>query len=109
MTGAVRESVIVHVPALREKPEDIELLVKFFQDEFNKKKQQKYQKQFRISTVSEMQKQLWPTNVRGLQNAVIQMMTNCETDIIDPSDFKNYLLKTQLGNWYAFRSGFKMA
>lgn len=91
-------TLIVHAPALREKPEDIELLVRFFQDEFNNKKQQRYQKQFRISTVSEMQKQLWPTNVRGLQNAVKQMMTNCVTDIIDPIDFKNYLLKTQLGS-----------
>ena len=56
-------TLIVHAPALREKPEDIELLVRFFQDEFNNNKQQKYQKQFRISTVSEMQKQLWPTKV----------------------------------------------
>ncbi len=42
-----------------------------------------------------MKKQPWPTNIRGLQNAVKQMMTNCEGDIVNPVDFKNYLGKVQ--------------
>ena len=89
-------TLTINAPSLREKPEDTELLVRHFQDEFNKDKSQNKQKQFRISTVTEIKKQLWPTNIRGLQNAVKQMMTNCETDIINPVDFKNYLLKNQI-------------
>ncbi len=91
-------TLIITAPSLREKPEDIELLVRHFQDDFNKDKPKTQQKQFRISTVTEMQNQLWPTNIRGLQNAVKQMMTNCEGDIINPVDFKNYLAKVQVGN-----------
>ena len=90
-------TLIIHAPALREKSDDIELLVRYFQDEFNKDKVKIQQKQFRISTVIEMQNQLWPTNIRGLQNAVKQMMTNCKGDILNPADFKNYLSKVQVG------------
>ena len=45
--------------------------------------------------MAEIKKQPWPTNIRGLQNAVKQMMTNCEGDIVNPIDFKNYLNKVQ--------------
>lgn len=90
-------TLIINAPSLREKPEDIELLVRHFQDEYNKDKTKNEQKLFRISTVTEMQKQSWLTNIRGLQNAVKQMMTNCESDIVNLVDFKNYLSKVQLG------------
>ena len=89
-------TLIINAPALRDKPEDIELLVRHFQDEYNKNKVESYRKQIRISTVNEMQNQLWPTNIRGLQNAVKQMMTNCDGDIVNPVDFKNYLAKNQI-------------
>lgn len=88
-------TLIINVPALRDRIEDVNLLATHFQTEFNKNKELKSQKQIRISTLTEMKKQSWPTNIRGLQNAIKQMMTNCEGDIINPIDFKNYLSKVQ--------------
>jgi DNA-binding NtrC family response regulator len=80
----------IRVPSLRERPEDIEPLVRHFQDEFNHSRSKLEQKQFRISTVNEMMKYNWIGNVRELQNAVVQMMANAQSDIINPSDFVQY-------------------
>lgn len=84
-------ALVIQVPALRERPDDIEPLVRKFQDEFNSGRPATEQKQFRISTVTEMQKHSWPTNVRGLQNAVKRLLTNCKVDVVNPKDFKTYL------------------
>jgi DNA-binding NtrC family response regulator len=84
-------SLVIHLPALRDRTEDIELLVRKFQDDFNLSVNAKQRRQFRISTIAEMQKHDWPTNVRGLQNAVKRMLTNCTSDIVNPKDFRLYL------------------
>ena len=78
------------MPSLRERPEDIEPLVRHFQDEYNHSRSKLEQKQFRISTVNEMMKYNWSGNVRELQNAAVQMMANAQSDIINPSDFILY-------------------
>jgi DNA-binding NtrC family response regulator len=84
-------ALVVHVPSLRERPEDIELLARKFQDDFNEGKSPSDKKQIRISTINEMGNQHWPTNVRGLQNAVKRMLTNCRSDVVNPKDFREYL------------------
>ena len=84
-------ALMIRVPPLRERPEDIELLVRKFQDEFNKGKEPTERRQVRISTVAEMMKYNWPTNVRGLQNAVRFMLTRCKNGIAEPTDFRVYL------------------
>lgn len=86
----------IRVPALRERLDDLEPLVRFFQDEFNKNRPENEKKQIRISTVAEMKKQSWPTNIRGLQNAVKQMLTNCKGDIASPKDFSAFMDKNLL-------------
>ncbi len=84
-------ALVVNVPALRERPDDIEPLVRMIQDEFNESRPATEKRQIRISTITEMKKQPWPTNVRGLQNAVKRMLTNCRTDVVNPTDFRRYL------------------
>lgn len=84
-------SLMIEVPPLRDRLDDIEILVRKFQDDFNKGKALDKQKQVRISTVGEMMKYSWPTNVRGLQNAVRFMLTNSKGSIAEPKDFRNYL------------------
>lgn len=84
-------ALVVHVPPLRERPEDIELLVRKFQDDFNDGRSPSEKRQVRISTITEMAKQPWPTNVRGLQNAVKRMLTNCHSDVVNPKDFRAHL------------------
>ena len=84
-------SLMIEVPPLRDRLDDIEILVRKFQDDFNKGKLIEQQKQVRISTVAEMMKYSWPTNVRGLQNAVKFMLTNSKDSIAEPKDFRIYL------------------
>lgn len=84
-------ALVIHVPALRDRPEDIEPLVRKFQGEFNAAKPTEKPKHFHISTISNMKKQAWPTNVRGLQNAVKRMLTNCTGVTVYPKDFRKFL------------------
>ncbi|HEY8270973.1 MAG TPA: sigma 54-interacting transcriptional regulator [Pseudobdellovibrionaceae bacterium] len=84
--------LVIQVPALNERPEDIEPLVRKFQNEFNTDKPVEKRKQFRISTINEMMRHNWIGNIRTLKGAIRQMLTDCQSDIIEPKDFKNYLL-----------------
>jgi DNA-binding NtrC family response regulator len=85
----------ISIPPLRERPEDIESLTRYFQDRFNAEQQRAKTplefKQFRISTIREMEKYDWKGNVRELDGAVYQMMANAKGDIINPADFDAYL------------------
>ena len=83
----------IHAPALRDRPEDIEPLVRHYQDQVNKELPANEQRQFRISTIREMEKYSWPGNVRELESAVCFMMTTIEKDIVSPADFDAYLSK----------------
>ncbi len=81
----------IRVAPLSERPEDIEPLVRHIQDEHNAGKASSEKKQFRISTVALMSETSWPNNVRDLQAAVRSMLTDCKSDIVEPTDFRNYL------------------
>ncbi len=89
--------LVIQVPPLRERPEDIEPLVRHFQEEYNAGKPQEKRKQFRISTIHEMTKHSWDGNVRTLRGAVRKMLTDCQADIVNPRDFKFYLETDFLG------------
>jgi two-component system nitrogen regulation response regulator NtrX len=81
----------IHIPPLRERPEDIEPMVRHIQNEFNEKRPETSHKQIRSSTISEMKKYPWMGNLRQLQNAVRQMLTAADRDIVNPSAFDDYL------------------
>jgi DNA-binding NtrC family response regulator len=82
----------IYIPPLRDRPEDIEPLVRHYQDHYNRKMMPaNLQKQFRISTIREMEKFPWTANVRELETAVCNMMIKARGDIINPSDFDDYL------------------
>lgn len=84
-----RLSVIsVHLPPLRERKEDIELLTSIFIQHFNKA----YSKN--IESVSGSVKELltqhnWPGNVRELKNCVERAVIFCESLQIQPEDLPN--------------------
>ncbi len=86
----------IYVPSLSERPEDFEPLVRTFQDEFNKDKPLTAQRQIRISTIHSMMTHSWSGNVRALQNAIRQILTDATSDIVSPSDFDNYLKSKNL-------------
>jgi len=86
--GALREDLYYRLnvftlplPALREKGEDIPLLIQAFVEELNVK----YEK--RIKSVDEAALQTllrhpWPGNVRELRNTIERAMIVCETDLV---------------------------
>jgi DNA-binding NtrC family response regulator len=85
------KELVIQVPPLRTRPEDIEPLVRRFQDEFNSDKHVQAQKQFRISTIHEMSKLRWDGNVRALKGAVRQMLTDCTSDVVETKHLKAYI------------------
>jgi len=83
--------VDIYIPPLRERPEDIEPLVRHIQDKYNHTALAHKPSQFRISTIREMEKHTWRGNVRELDGAIFTMMFNAKTDIVNPSNFDDYL------------------
>jgi len=77
--------VTIHLPPLREKPEDIPLLVRYFLDRFNAK----FSKD--IKGISRQVQKLflkhsWPGNVRELDNVMERSVMLCEKDFVDVDD-----------------------
>jgi transcriptional regulator with PAS, ATPase and Fis domain len=86
--------VEIHVPPLREKLEDIPLLVRHFLQKFNKK----YDKE--VKGVSrEVQKLFlnygWPGNIRELENVLESTLMVIAKDFIDVADLPKYLRESQ--------------
>lgn len=82
--------VEIHLPPLREKPEDIPLLVGYFLDIFN----EKFEKQIR--GVSRRVQKLflkyeWPGNIRELENVLERASMLCMKDFIDIEDLPGEL------------------
>ena len=74
----------IALPPLRDRGEDIPLLIQAFLEEFNGK----YQK--RIRSVDEAAQQIllghtWPGNVRELRNTIERAAITCEGDLITPA------------------------
>jgi len=73
----------ITVPALRERPEDIEPLIAHYRDHYCKTT--KLQKTFLMRTVRMMEKYSWPGNVRDLDACVFKLIIESTKEIIDPS------------------------
>src|SRR5262249_26654122 len=70
----------IEIPPLRERREDISLLVEYFIDRFARKAGKRIH---RISkkTLDQLMAYPWPGNIRELQNVVERSIVVCETDI----------------------------
>ena len=76
----------VTMPALRNHPSDIPLLVNYYVDQFNRE----FKKQVRGVTAEAMETlraYRWPGNIRELRNAVERAMLLAEGDRLTPDDF----------------------
>jgi DNA-binding NtrC family response regulator len=85
--------VEIHLPPLRDKPEDIPLLVRYFLDGFNKKFSKK------IKGISRQVQKLflkykWPGNIRELENVLERAAMLCTKDFIDIEDLPQNLQST---------------
>jgi DNA-binding NtrC family response regulator len=73
----------IHIPPLRDRREDIEVLAKHFLSVFNK--QEGTQKEFTPAALERLRGHRWPGNVRELKNVVQRAFILAENDILPES------------------------
>lgn len=79
-------TVEIHIPPLRERLEDLPLLVNHFLDEYVKKYKTP-QKRITESTMKRLEKHNWPGNIRELQHAVERAVIMSDKNILESGDF----------------------
>jgi two-component system, NtrC family, response regulator HydG len=77
--------VVLHVPALRERLEDVPLLATHFLERANAKSQKR--KHLSAQAVKHLESYSYPGNVRQLQNLIEQAAALSERDELRPEDF----------------------
>ena len=94
---------VVHIelPPLRERKDDIPVLVSTFINKINE------EKEYHISRITREAMQMlinykWPGNVRELENAIESAMALAEKNVIEPKYLPSFLLfsQTQKGDFY---------
>jgi two-component system response regulator HydG len=79
-------TVEIHLPPLRERPDDIPILADHFVEMYCKK-YRKMTKSFSTNTMKRLQKYLWPGNVRELQHAIERAVIMSDSSTLTPEDF----------------------
>ncbi len=79
-------TVEVLLPPLRERVEDIQLLVEHFLTIYCKKYKMPL-KRINPSTIKRLEKHTWPGNIRELQHSVERSIIMSESNILQPQDF----------------------
>lgn len=77
--------VDIYIPSLRERQEDIPLLVERFLDKYRSKHQKNYQTNREL--LNHLMNYPWPGNVRELENAIERAVVLCHEDSITIEDF----------------------
>ncbi|OHX64100.1 sigma-54-dependent transcriptional regulator [Flammeovirga pacifica] len=79
-------TVEIHLPPLRDRAEDIPLLVSHFLKIYANK-YRKGKMKVAATTMKKLQKYYWPGNVRELQHALERAVIMADTDTLQPTDF----------------------
>lgn len=79
-------TIELHLPALRERVEDIPLLAEHYLKEYARKYNKEIYK-FSDATIKRLEKYQWPGNVRELQHAVERAVIMSRDNILQPEDF----------------------
>ncbi len=79
-------TVEIHLPPLRDRVEDIPLLVNHFLDTYCKKYKMPL-KRLHASTLKRLEKHHWPGNIRELQHSVERAVIMSESNVLQPNDF----------------------
>jgi transcriptional regulator with GAF, ATPase, and Fis domain len=69
----------IHIPPLRERKEDIRLLVEYFIDRYSSKAGKKIRR-IEKKSLDQIQSYPWPGNIRELQNVIERSVILCETE-----------------------------
>ncbi|MFQ5750759.1 MAG: sigma-54-dependent transcriptional regulator [bacterium] len=79
-------TVEIQLPPLRERKEDISLLVDYFLEHYSKKYQQP-KKRVNAAVQRKLEKYHWPGNVRELQHAIERAVIMSDSQVLQPFDF----------------------
>ena len=79
-------TVEIHIPPLRERVEDIPLLIDHFLKIYSKK-YNKPPKRISAGTLKKLEKYQWPGNIRELQHAIERAVIMSDSSSLQPSDF----------------------
>jgi DNA-binding NtrC family response regulator len=79
-------TVEINLPPLRERPEDVSLLLAFFLKQYGNKYHKSGLKA-NLSTIKRLEKYHWPGNVREFQHAVERAVIMSESSVLTPDDF----------------------
>ena len=79
-------TIVIELPPLCERGEDIVLLAEHFLKEYATK-YEKYYLKFSSKTLDKLMKYNWPGNVRELRHTIEKAVILCDSDILMPDDF----------------------
>jgi DNA-binding NtrC family response regulator len=79
-------TIVIEIPPLRERGEDIVLLAEHFLKEYAAK-YEKFNLKFSSKTLDKLMKYSWPGNVRELRHTIEKAVILCESDVLTPDDF----------------------
>lgn len=82
----------IHLPALRERPEDIPLLADLFLQHFNTR-YGKGIKRLTSEAIRLLQSYLWPGNVRELRNVMERVVIEAQTEAISARAFSEWIME----------------
>jgi two-component system response regulator AtoC len=77
--------VPVHLPPLRDRPEDVPLLIAHFIQKYNTRLQREI-KGVTEAALSRLQRYPWPGNIRELENLIERMILFADNEMIDDED-----------------------
>lgn len=79
-------TIVIEMPPLRDRGEDIMLLAGYFLKEYAAKYDKPYLK-FNSKTLHRLMNYSWPGNVRELRHTVEKAVILCDSDVLGPDDF----------------------
>jgi len=79
-------TIVLELPPLRDRGEDIVLLAEHFMKEYSVK-YEKFRLKFSSKTLDKLMKYNWPGNVRELRHTVEKAVILCESDVLMSEDF----------------------
>jgi DNA-binding NtrC family response regulator len=101
--------VPVFIPPLRERPEDIPLLVESFLEHFTSKHKRR-RKKLAGEALQLCQRFPWPGNVRQLRNMIERLVITCKSATIEAGDLPDFLrAHDQNATTFAIRPGMALA
>ena len=86
----------IHVPPLRERPEDVPLLVRHYMDYFSRENNVR-PKRITQAALDALQRYRWKGNIRELRNTVERLIIMTAGDTIDVADLPDVVRTPQAG------------